>query len=41
MAGGIAGVMSWLVVYPFDIVKTYVQCNTEKRVITMREVFRD
>ena len=38
MAGGLAGVASWLVSYPFDTIKTLTQCNTEKRKITMKEI---
>lgn len=36
-AGGLAGVISWLVCFPFDIVKTVIQ-TSEGRPLTMREV---
>lgn len=35
-AGGIAGPLSWLVTYPFDIVKTQIQTSDER---FMRQVF--
>lgn len=35
--GGVAGQISWMVGYPFDIVKTMIQCE-ESRYIRMREV---
>ena len=35
---GVAGQISWVVSYPFDIVKTEIQCTTSKKV-TIREAF--
>lgn len=36
---GVAGQASWVVSYPFDIVKTQIQC-VENRRVPMREVVR-
>ncbi len=36
-AGGLAGVISWIICYPFDPMKTIIQ--TETRKITQREAF--
>jgi len=36
--GGVAGQLSWIASYPFDVVKTIIQCTTTKS-LTMREVF--
>eukprot|EP00347_Sterkiella_histriomuscorum_P013990 403362588 len=40
-AGGLAGVISWLLLYPFDIVKTHIQLSVEKETPKIREVFRN
>ena len=36
-AAGVAGQASWMVGYPFDIIKTHIQCNETRRV-PMKEV---
>ena len=39
-AGGVAGQISWIVSYPFDVIKTQMQC-TETQRISMRQVIRE
>lgn len=36
--GGVAGQMSWAAGYPFDIVKTQIQCNDARKVPIMEAV---
>ena len=36
--GGVAGQASWLISYPMDIVKTEIQCTTDRK-LTIREAF--
>ena len=36
--GGVAGVFSWLICYPFDIVKTKIMCTTD-HTLTIRQAF--
>ena len=38
-AAGVAGQISWLVCYPFDLIKTRIQCTTSRK-MTIREVCR-
>ena len=38
LCGGIAGQISWGISYPFDIVKTEIQCITDRKV-SMSEAF--
>jgi len=40
MAGGTAGCLSWLVSYPMDVIKTYIQVSGEKKAPTIRDVIR-
>lgn len=39
VVAGLSGQFSWLVSYPFDVVKTIVQTSDDK--LRMRDVFRD
>ena len=39
-AGGVSGQMSWLVAYPWEVVKTHIQCETKFQQ-TMRNVIRE
>lgn len=39
MAGGFAGVACWVSNYPFDIVKSHIQCSKENKSISMKEAF--
>ena len=39
MAGGTAGVACWVSNYPFDIVKSHIQCSKGNQTITMKEAF--
>lgn len=38
--GGFAGQLSWIVAYPFDVIKTEIQCEMNRK-ISMREVARE
>lgn len=40
IAGGGAGMASWLTVYPFDVIKTQMFCE-RKKMLTMQKVIRD
>ena len=39
-AGGIAGVVSWIIGYPFDPMKTIIQADTNKKHMTQLEVVK-
>ena len=39
--GGMAGVLSWLVPYPIDTVKTTIQLSTSKQTLKIRDVIRN
>ena len=38
-AGGMAGVISWIICYPFDPMKTLIQTSFESRTITQKEAY--
>ena len=40
VAGGVAGQVSWLVIYPFDVIKTQLFCERQRH-LTIRQVVRD
>ena len=35
-AGGIAGQLSWVVSFPFDVVKTQMMCDSSPKPLNMR-----
>ncbi|TNV77299.1 hypothetical protein FGO68_gene3304 [Halteria grandinella] len=39
MCGGVAGQLSWIVSFPFDVVKTQMMCDMSHKPRTMRETF--
>ena len=42
MAGGFAGQLSWIISFPFDVVKTQIQCNmTGGKTPKMGKMFRE
>jgi solute carrier family 25 carnitine/acylcarnitine transporter 20/29 len=38
-AGGVSGVVSWLVTYPFDILKSIIQIDKRNPTLTQREAY--
>ena len=41
LASGFAGIINWIPTYPFDLIKSIIQCDTHHEARTMREVVQD
>ena len=39
MSGGLAGQLSWIVTYPFDVIKTRMMCDNSPNTPTLRKNF--